>query len=421
MDNLFLQAGRANALTDAQIEEVLAKAVASCPGAKKVLLLPPDITRSGSYAGPIARMLCRLLPDAKIDIMPALGTHAPMTDYEIEKMYGLPKEWFLVHRWRDDVVKIGEVPAEYISEISEGLMNVSIPVEVNRAILDPSYNLIISIGQVVPHEVAGMANYNKNIFVGCGGSSMINYSHYLGALFGMERVMGRDHSPVHKTFDYATRCFISHLPIMYVLTVTGVDEHGVHVKSISAGSQRDLFSRQIEVSQQHNLNFLDTPLHNVVAYLDPEKFHTTWLGNKAIYRTRMAMADGGQLTVIAPGVQGFGEDPTNDTLIRKYGYFGRDKVLSLTEANADLRENLSVAAHLIHGSSDGRFNITYAAGGLTQEEVTNAGFQYMPIDQALAKYDVNNLKDGANMVNGEEFFFIKNPAAGLWACRDRFC
>ncbi|MCL2619102.1 MAG: lactate racemase domain-containing protein [Defluviitaleaceae bacterium] len=420
MENLFLQAADGADLTDAQMEDLLAKALKSRPAPEKVLIIPPDITRSGSYAGSVTRMLYRLLGGARIDIMPALGTHAAMTDYEIDKMYGLPKERFLVHRWRKDVVRLGEVPAGFVREVSEGLMNHGIPVELNRAIAEPGYDLIISVGQVVPHEVAGMANYNKNIFVGCGGSDMINYSHFLGALYGMERVMGRDNSPVHQVFDYAEKTFAADIPLMYVLTVTTANDHGVGVKSIAAGRDRDLFSRSIKVSQQHNLNFLDAPIKNAVAYLDPEKFHTTWLGNKAIYRTRIAMADGGRLTVIAPGVKGFGEDAENDALIRKYGYFGRDKVLALTQSNQDLQDNLSVAAHLIHGSSDGRFAVTYAAGGLTRAEVEAAGFGYMPIDEALRRYDVAGQQDGYNEADGEEFFFIKNPAAGLWALKDRF-
>ena len=419
MDKLFLKSSDSQlGLKDEQIEELLSRALKSCPPIKKALFIPPDITRSNSYAGYITRTLYNLLPNAEIDIMPALGTHIAMTHKEIEKMYpDIPKERFLVHRWRQDVLKLGDIPADFIEHVSEGKLNVSIPVEVNRRIVDPTYDIIISIGQVVPHEVAGMSNFNKNIFVGCGGSDMINYSHYLGALYGMERVMGQDNSPVHQIFDYAENKFISHIPIMYILTVTTIDANNdVLVQSVSSGRERELFSRSIEVSRQHNLNFLDAPLKKIVTYLEPEKFHTTWLGNKAIYRTRMAMADGGRLIVVAPGVRGFGEDSENDALIRKYGYWGRDKILSLTENNEDLKNNLGVAAHLIHGSSEGRFDVTYVTEGLTKHEVENAGFNYAKLDEILSLYDINTLKDGFNIVNGEEIFFIRNPASGLWLC-----
>lgn len=421
MKNMFIQADSSKGLSQGQIKSVLFEALKACGSPEKVLILPPDITRMNSYAGPICRMLYDLLPDAQVDFMPALGTHIPMTSEEIGKMYpGLPKESFLQHRWRLDVEKIGEVPAKFIKQVSEGRLDIPLAVEVNRRLLDKSYDLILSVGQVVPHEVVGMANYNKNIFVGCGGSRMINGSHYLGALYGMERMMGRDLSPVHKVFDYAEQHFAMDIPLVYILTVTMVEEDGVRVHSLAAGRDREIFSKSIEVSQKHNLNFLDQPLKKVVVYLDPEEFHTTWLGNKAIYRTRMAMADGGELLIIAPGVHRFGEDLENDALIRKYGYFGRDKILELTRDKEELAGNLSVAAHLIHGSSDGRFSVTYAPGHLTKEETEAVGFGYMPLPEALSRYDVKALKNGFHTVNGEEIFYVSNPAIGLWADKTRF-
>ena len=135
----------------------------------------------------------------------------------------------------------------------------------------------------------------------------------------------------------------------------------------------------------------------------------------------MAIEDGGQLIVLAPGVRQFGEDQENDRLIRKYGYAGRLKVLELFKENQDLQENQSVAAHLIHGSSDDRFSITYAPGHLTREEVEEVNYNYMPLKEALVKYDPKKLKDGYNILeDGEEIFYISNPALGLWADRSKF-
>ena len=279
------------------------------------------------------------------------------------------------------------------------------------------YDLVISVGQVVPHEVVGMANYSKNIFVGCGGNSMINSSHMLGAFYGMERVMGKDHSPVRKVFDYAEQHFLGDVPLMYVLTVTtNVGEetllHGLYI-----GRERSLFEQAVEHSRQKNLTFVEAPLKKVVVYLDPREFKSTWLGNKAIYRTRMAMADGGELIILAPAVKKFGEDAENDRLIRKYGYVGRENVLRLVDENEDLQQNLSVAAHLIHGSSDGRFNITYCTKLMGEDEVKGAAFKYMAYDEAAAIYDPAKLSDGFNTVNGEEIFYISNPALGLWTVK----
>ncbi|MFY9175807.1 MAG: lactate racemase domain-containing protein [Caldicoprobacterales bacterium] len=391
---------------------------------KKVLLIPPDLTRAHSGAGDITSLYYNILKDyCQVDIMPALGTHMPMTSEEIDIFFGpdIPKERFIVHNWREDVVKIGQVPGEYISKISEGLIDEPIDVEINRLLLDKSYDLIISIGQVVPHEVVGMANYSKNIFVGCGGMDIINKSHMLGAVFGMERIMGRDHSPVRKVFDYCEEHFIKDIPLMYVLTVTTNSEDGIKIHGLFVGRDRSLFEEAVKLSQQKNLEYVDKPLKKVVVYLDEQEFKSTWLGNKAVYRTRMAIADDGELIVLAPGVRQFGEDKENDRLIRKYGYAGRLKVLQLFKENKDLQENQSVAAHLIHGSSDGRFSITYAPGHLTRQEVEGVNYKYMDLEEALKKYDPGKLKDGFNILeDGEEIFYISNPALGLWTDKSKF-
>jgi nickel-dependent lactate racemase len=391
---------------------------------RKVLLIPPDLTRAHSGAGDITRMYYQLLKDVcKVDIMPALGTHMPMTHDEIDLYFGeeIPKESFIVHNWRTDVVKVGQVPGQYISEISEGLVNEPIDVEINKRLLDKSYDLIISIGQVVPHEVVGMANYSKNIFVGCGGMDIINKSHMLGAIYGMEKIMGRDHSPVRKVFDYCQEHFTKEIPLMYVLTVTTAKEDKVDIHGLFIGNDRSLFEEAVKLSQEKNLEYVDRPFKKVVVYLDGREFKSTWLGNKSVYRTRMAIEDGGQLIVLAPGVRQFGEDQENDRLIRKYGYAGRLKVLELFKENQDLQENQSVAAHLIHGSSDDRFSITYAPGHLTREEVEEVNYNYMPLKEALVKYDPKKLKDGYNILeDGEEIFYISNPALGLWADRSKF-
>ncbi len=409
-----------NGLTYEQLRQALAQSLEG-RDLKKVLIIPPDFTRMYSGAGKITAIYYDLLKDTcQVDIMPALGTHVPMTEGEWKAFFGdgVPFDRMLVHNWRTDVVKLGEVPAEYVTEVSEGLVRTAIDVEVNARLLDPSYDLILSVGQVVPHEVVGMANYSKNIFVGVGGSSMINSSHMLGAFYGMERIMGKDFSPVRKVFDYAQEHFISHLPLVYVLTTTTNQGDEVTIHGLYIGSDRSGFEAAVRKSQEINLTHMPQRLQKVVVYLDPREFKSTWLGNKAIYRTRMAIADGGELIVLAPAVAHFGEDEENDRLIRKYGYVGREKVLQLVEENEDLQNNLSVAAHLIHGSSDGRFNITYCAGHMTEEEVLGAAFRYAPYAEMAAKYDPQKLTDGFNTVDGEEIFYISNPALGLWVCDD---
>ncbi len=411
-------------LSDAELRAAVRESLSDCRHKlHRVLLLPPDYTRLHSYAGRLTAMYYEELRDTcEIDILPALGTHVPVTQEEWLEMFGpdVPFDRCIVHNWRTDVTKIGEVPGEYVSSISEGLVTTPIDVEVNRRLLDPSYDLILSLGQVVPHEVVGMANRNKNIFVGCGGSSMINNSHMLGAFYGLERIMGKDHTPVRDVFDYAEEHFLLDIPLCYVLTVTTAAHGHVNVHGLFVGRGRSYFEEAVKLAQEKNLIFVDRPFKKVVVMLDEKEFKSTWLGNKAVYRTRMAIADGGELIILAPGVNKFGEDPTNDALIRKYGYVGRLKVLELVADNEDLRENLSVAAHLIHGSSDGRFSITYCTRHLTGDEVRGAAFGYIPYDEITKKYDPEKLVDGYNTVDGEEIYYISNPALGLWADRSKF-
>jgi len=422
MNNIILKSDN---ISDLQIKNALIQSLSNLnKKLKKVLLLPPDITRFHSQGGKITAMYYDLLKDTcQVDIMPAIGTHMPMTHEEIEIMFGkdIPKERFIVHDWKNDIVKIGQVPGTYIREVSEGFLDFSIDVEVNRRLVNSEYDLIISIGQVVPHEVVGMANYNKNIFVGCGGKSMIDSSHFLGAVYGLERLMGKDHSPVRKVYDYAENNFLKGIPLVYVFTVISQNQGKNQLSGLFIGRDRKIFEEAVKLSQEKNITFVEKPLKKVIVYLEPEEFKSTWVGNKAIYRTRMAIADNGHLIIIAPGVRQFGEDEDRDVLIRKYGYVGRDKILSYTKESEDLQNNLSTAAHLIHGSSDGRFKITYATDILTKQDIESVGFEYMPLEDALRAYDINKLRDGFNSLeNGEEIFYISNPALGLWADKSKF-
>lgn len=395
-------------------------------GVERVLILPPDYTRKHCGAGELTALFYKNLEGKDVDIMPTLGTHDPMSNEKIINMFGkeIPLDRFIIHDWRNDTEEIGVIPEVFVSEITGGRVKQDIRVKVNKRLLDNQYDLIISIGQVLPHEVVGMANYNKNVFVGCGGAEIINVSHFIGAVSDMEKIMGKDHSPPRKLYDYAEKHFLNDLPLVYVLTVNSTEfEEGTdqtRMMGIFAGDTRDVLEEAIKLSQEVNIIKLEKPLKKVVVYLDEEEFNSTWLGNKAIYRTRMAIADGGELIIMAPGLTKFGEDCEIDKLIRKYGYVGTEKILKLVEENEDLKENLSAAAHLIHGSSEGRFKITYACQHLSAEEIRGVNFDYLPLDAALAKYNPEKLKTGFNNVGGEEVYYIDNPATGLWATADRF-
>jgi nickel-dependent lactate racemase len=388
----------------------------------RVLAVPPDITRFYSQAGKLTELAWQYYGDRLVDVLPALGTHKAMTDAEIATMYGAtPRSLFRVHDWRNDVVTLGEVPSEFLYEVSEGKVDYTWPAQVNKLLRDGGHDLILSVGQVVPHEVVGMANYNKNIFVGTGGSVGIHRSHFLGAVYGMERMMGRADTPVRRVLDYASDHFATNLPIVYVLTVVGKNDAGnLVVRGLYIGDDVECFELAAALSLKVNFQMLDREIRKAVVFLDPHEFRSTWLGNKSVYRTRMALADRAELIVLAPGVHEFGEDGAIDKLIRKYGYCGTPKTLEAVKEDPALAGNLSAAAHLIHGSSERRFTIRYCPGHLTQHEIESVDYQYGDLAEMMAKYNPEVLKDGWNIVDGEEIFYVSNPALGLWAYEGRF-
>ncbi len=422
--SLYFGDGSAN--TEMSVDEVKANlfsALERLGDRRRVLAVPPDFTRMHSKAGELTEMAWEFYGDRMVDVLPALGTHRAMTDTEIQTMFGkTPRGLFRVHDWRNDVVTLGEVPGSFMREVSEGKLDYPWPAQVNKLLRDGGHDLILSIGQVVPHEVVGFANGSKNIFVGTGGVMGIHRSHFLGAVYGMERMMGRVDTPVRRVLNYASKEFGGSMPpIVYVQTVVSKNQAGALViRGMYVGDDRECFERAAALSLECNFRMLDREIKKAVVFLDPHEFRSTWLGNKSVYRTRMAMADGGQLVVLAPGVHEFGEDPVIDKLIRRHGYFGTPKTLAAVKEDPQLAGNLSAAAHLIHGSSEGRFGIRYCPGGLTREEVEGVGYEYGDLAEACRRYEPAKLKDGWNAVDGEEIFYVSNPGLGLWAYRGRF-
>ena len=420
---LFERGSPDMALSSADLREGLYAALKKLGTINKMLIVPPDITRIQSHAGELTRYAYEYKPDAVAGILPALGTHCAMTEKEIAAMFGsVPQQLFLPHRWRTDCQLLGEIPADFITNVSEGIVNYPMPIYSNRLLFGQSYDCILSVSQVVPHEVAGMAGYSKNIVVGLGGPENIHKSHFLGAAYGMERIMGRADSPVRKVLDHAFETFFKTLPIVHAITVVGRETDGaLAVRGLFIGNDRECFLRAASLSRQVNIHVLDKKISKTVVYLDPLEYKSTWLGNKSIYRTRMAIADHGELVVLAPGIKMFGEDPEIDRLIRKFGYKGTPAVMQHIAADGPLKNNLSAAAHLIHGSSEGRFTITLCAGGLGRQEVEDVGFGYAPVNEMLERYDPEVLSEGHNRIHdGEEIFFISNPAIGLWASKGNF-
>jgi nickel-dependent lactate racemase len=373
-----------------------------------------------SQAGPITHAAWQLLGNRLTDVMPALGTHEAMKEAELQKMFGdLPRDLIRVHRFRTDVDTLGYVDQEFVTQATEGIYSKPWPAQVNRIISQGGHDLILSIGQVVPHEVIGMANYTKNIFVGTGGNAGIDDSHYLSALYGCERIMGRCDNPLRRILNRGAEMFLNPYPILYVLTVVESTQNaGPVVRGIFVGDDHSVFFEAGELSAKVNCFRLDRAPKTLVVWMDPAKYKKTWVGNKAIYRTRMAVADGGTIVVVAPGVDRFGEHPEGDSLIREHGYRSTQEILERTKTHEGLGKNLSIAAHLIHGSPDGRFEVEYCPGGLSKQEIEGVCFRYGDWQQAMKRYQIDGLKDGWHTTSdGQEYYFVRNPGLGLWMHR----
>ncbi|MDR2344813.1 MAG: lactate racemase domain-containing protein [Planctomycetaceae bacterium] len=396
-----------------------------CKNPKRVLLLPPDITRAHSGAGYITEELYKIFAkDADVVLIPTLGQHVPHTPEQNKWMFGsVPEEKIYKHNWRTDSKKIGEIPADFVKEISNGKADWTIPVTLNKRLFDENWDLILNIGHVVPHEVLGFANHNKNYFIGLGGKEMICASHLMAACCGIENNLGVLTTPLRACYNKAESEFLSNLPDAYFQVVMAYNPTGELIHTgIYAGNDVETYLSAARASQKQNITIVP-PLKKVVAVMQGDEFYSTWVANKAIYRTRKAMADGGELLIIAPGLKRFGEQTEIDNLIRKYGYIGTEQVMKLYREcpeNGDLKDLAVGTAHLIHGSSEGRFKITYAPGYISKEDMNLVNFEYADYNETIKRYDLNKLKNGFNTLpDGEEIYFISTPSAGLWSTAER--
>ena len=415
-------------ITRPQIEELLDRTIAEARSRlnigelKRVLLLPPDLTRAHAGVGWMTEHLYHRLTDdgAEVYVIPTLGQHVPHTPEDNTWMFGsVPEERILAHDWKQGVVNIGTGPADLVKEMTGGAVDWEIPIDLNTPLIEEHWDLIVNIGHVVPHEVLGFANHNKNYFIGLGGKRLLGAAHMASAVYGIENNLGNLLTPVRRCFNYAEDTFLQDLPDVYIQVVMAYDDGGnlVHT-GVYVGDDLDTYLDAAKASRAQNITVFEQGVDKIVAVMQADEFRATWVANKAVYRTRMAMADGGELLVIAPGVKRFGEQPEVDDLIRKYGYISKSEVLELYAHEEDMQEIPHGTAHLVHGSSEGRFTIRYAPGGLTKEEIESVGYEYMDVNEALERYNPDVMTDGWNTLpDGEKVYFISTPSAGLWATR----
>jgi nickel-dependent lactate racemase len=390
---------------------------------RRVLLLPPDLTRAHSGAGRITETLYRALsPSCDVHVIPTLGQHRPHTEEENRWMFGsIPHARIHPHDWIGGVTPVGTIPASLVEETTGGAADWPIPVHLNSALMTERWDLIVNVGHVVPHEVLGFANHNKNYFIGLGGRETICASHLAAAIYGIEENLGRLVTPLRACFNWAETQLLGSLPDVYFQVVMARDAANRLVTTgVYVGDDLETYLMAARASSRQNITTFDEPVRKVVAVMQEDEFRSTWVANKAVYRTRLAIESGGELLIIAPGLERFGEQDAVDALIRKYGYCGRTRALELYRGNRDLQELAHGAAHLIHGSSDGRFTIRYAPGHLTRAEIEGVHFGYADLRETLARYPPDAMREGWNtMPDGERVFFISTPSAGLWATRDK--
>ncbi len=390
---------------------------------KRVLLLPPDLTRAHSGAGWITETIYNLLPnDCDIHVIPTLGQHVPHTEEENKWMFGsIPNERIHAHDWRGGVTRLATIPSSIVAESTSGVADWDIPVDLNTMLLNEKWDLIINIGHVVPHEVLGFANHNKNYYIGLGGKDTICAAHMAAAVYGIENNLANLITPLRACFNWSEERHLAHLPDVFLQIVMHRDvENKLVTSGIYVGDDVETYLTAARASRSQNVTTFEKPIKKVVAVMQADEFRSTWVANKAVYRTRMAIADGGELLIIAPGLERFGEQPDVDALIRKYGYKGTPRTMAAYKVNADMQDLAHGTAHLLHGSSEGRFTIRYAPGHLSQADIESVGYDYADLKSTLERYPPSTMAEGWNtMPDGEEVFFISTPSAGLWATEER--
>ncbi|MCK5267299.1 MAG: DUF2088 domain-containing protein [Spirochaetes bacterium] len=376
-----------------------------------VLLVPPDITRIKSGAGKLSKILYDKLSETlDVHLMPALGQHIPHTKKENEKMYGeVPSDKIHIHDAFDGCVRLGDV---FDND------NYKVPISVNRELIEGQWDFIISIGQVVPHEIFGFSGYNKNLLIGLGGSDTIASSHILSAFYGIENIMGRIDNPIREIFNLAEEKYLKDIPVVHILLVMGKGDDGKPVyKGVYAGTGLETYNKAVKESRRQNIYFLDRPEKKIVCYMPDVQ--STWIANKAVYRSRMAVADYGKIIVIARDIKRFGDHENIDSIIRTHGYCGMDKIKSIYAKDQSLEKYAHAFAHLIHGSSEGRFDVVYACENDWSLEFEKVNYQWIDYKEAVEKYRPHGRTEGRYTTeDGEDFYFIPQPAMGLWQLRD---
>ncbi len=438
-------------------DEYLRKFCPTAPGSaaprgkkQTILVIPPDISRLHSAAGELtARLYASWSPYATIKIMPALGTHRRMTPDELRSMFGpqIPLRDYLYHDWRWGVVRAHTLGARELVRLlgtdrneEDGESGESgdssvrlrgttrtgqLHVYINHHIMSRRYTRIVSIGQVAPHEVVGMSNHVKNLVIGCGGKQVIDFSHYYSAKIGMANLIGTPNTPIRTLLNAIYDASLAHLPVHFAMTVMTEELDGIfRPYALCIGDDTECFDAAAAASTEANIIPEPRCYDLVVAYLPRRQYRSLWLANKAIYRLSDIVATGGELLIIAPGVDRVAEDDAfGDLIVRHGGYMGSAAVeRELNQSGRrrrgrhSLSANLAVAAHLIHGSPEERYKVTYATDSLSPELLQRLGYQHRTLASINAYRPFRRPVGGCTNALGRDYYYVYNPGFRLWRC-----
>jgi lactate racemase len=355
------------ALSPEELRDIVAAALADVEAGERVLAVVPDKTRDDNtdLLFPFAAEILKQNKVARLDALIAQGTHGPMTESEKREKIGwariAPGEIGAIfdHQWNreDELVTLGELSAERIDELTDGLMHESVPVRLNALLAPGKYDTVLVFGATMPHEVAGFAGGAKYFFPGVAGPELTHLTHWLGALATIENVIGRIETPTRRVIEAAAEFVPAH--VISFTSVSTRDAGGLRTHALFAGDIYESLRRAAAVSREVHIKYIGRRYKRVVALLD-RHYDELWVGGKASYKLGSIIEEGGELIIYAPHLTQL--SATHGRLIEKYGYAPLEQVREMVEGSDELRANLCVAAHLAHVSYGSARN---AAGQLT--------------------------------------------------------
>ncbi len=386
------------------LTEIVHQALDVIQPGERVLAIIPDKTRDDNthQLFPVASEFLNKRGVALFDALVAQGTHPPMSESQkLSKIGGAGFSGQLFdHRWDqpEELITLGELSAETVSDLTDGLISQAVPVSLNKLLAPGIYDTVIVFGATVPHEVAGFAGGAKYFFPGVAGPELTHTTHWLGALAGIENIIGRVDTPTRRLIEAATDLVPAR--IISLNTVVSRNDGELVTYALFAGDIREAFRRATEVSRRVHIRYTDRKYKRVVALLDPH-YDELWVGGKASYKLGAIIEEGGELIIYAPHLTKLSE--THGALIEKYGYAPLESVRDMLGVSPELRENLCIAAHLAHVAYAGRLDDEgkivprykiMMATGLDEETCrrVNLGYiDYRSFDYESLRFDPDSL------------------------------